>query len=293
MMIIKRYVFVSLICLILFELPLKAQTFEGSDKVHAVVPMLPAQGYVITNNGDSIPGSITGFNRQGSYFLVSVTLNGNSYSAEQCKGFGFYAWYESLGEMRQGQGDWWTTMPHSNIKMKREPAVIVYESVNDPNPKKVRKLFLWKTFDKNGLTLYQSSKIGIGYIKESGSTTRKMTGYKVNVNEDALNLVDSTTFDADYRALNEYKKKNPQSLFEGQAYYETTVKGLAEYWYYGNYQLKMTDGSLTEINGKNYQSHWEYMFKGCPIMAEHFADKDNQKWHRFTDALAIFATSCY
>ena len=283
------YKYLLMVAIAVIPFAVCGQPFESNADIKAY-PEFPAKGYVITQNGDSISGTITDYKKAGGvvgYFIDQVTLDGKVYMAADSKGFGFLARWDKSRILFETQ-----IAPQN----QHEPKTLLrYDSWQDPNPKKNRKVFLWRMVDEKGIVLYQNPQSGYGHIVESSTTTTTLSNIKVETHMENAKLIDidSTTFDKKYEKLNDYKAKQDKAIFQTKAYYNSNTIGGEEDYFYSNYLLVSEDKSLIKLNEKNYESMWPYMFKGCEMVVDYMnTNKNYTKIRKIMRVVDFYTENC-
>lgn len=296
---ISQNVVIIFLCVILADLTAIAQPFEPtydklSGKDNPSYPSWPAQGYVITNSGDSIVGTITKSTKKLGFFLLSITLDNKQYNAIENKSFGFLAYLDNEKHFYR------TNKPpcgSSDLVL----SILRYDSQTDP--KKGKKVFMWKMVDELGLVVYQNPGFGFSHTVESGSITTKMDSVKTGINKNnlKLKLSDLMRYDGfdegnliynDCGELVGYLNKD-KSIFRTDVFSHTIVKGMEEDYFYGAYYLVAEDGGLIKLSKKNYLDQWAYLWKGCKAVDD-FADgkKNYDKIKKFMRLVSVYGQQC-
>jgi hypothetical protein len=273
-------------------------------------PDWPAKGYVITNSGDSISGTITKSSKKFGFFLQSITIDGKEYKAGENKSFGFLAYLES-------EKHYYKT---NNAPCGSIPTILRYDSKTDP--KKGKKVFMWKMVDEPGLIVYQNPGFGFSHTTESGSTRTK-TDHKEVLKQ---KLIDKVSVEVDLGVEKSFGKpttksgkvdlklndvidynrdaiyddcgkiigyKNEKGVFRTDRFSHKTSKGLEEDYFYNAYYLVAKDGSLIKLSKKNYLDQWAYLWKGCKEV-DNFSNgvKNYDKIKKFMRLVSVYAQQC-
>jgi hypothetical protein len=228
------------------------------------------------------------------WFLLSITLDGREYKAENNKAFGFLAYLDNENHFYR------TNKPpcgSSDLVL----SILRYDAQTDP--KKGNKVFMWKMVDEPGLVVYQNPGFGFAHTVESGSITTKVDSIRVRINKENLTpkLSDFINFDGydernliydDCGNLVGYLKKD-KSIFRTDVFSHTIVKGLEEDYYYGAYYLVAADGSLIKLNRKNYKDLWAYLWKGCQAVDDFaMGKKKYDKIKKFMRLVSVYGQQC-
>jgi len=277
------------IALTVIPFALSGQPFESNADIKAY-PEFPAKGYVITQKGDSITGTITDYKKAGGvigYFIDRITLDGKLYTADDSKTFGFLTRWDNSRQLFETQ-----IAPENQHEQK---TLLRYDSRQDPNSKKDRNVFLWKMVDEKGLVLYQNPQSGYGHVVESSTTTSTLSNVKVETHMENAKLIDidSTTFDKKYEKLNDYKAQQNKAIFQTKAYYNSKTTGGEEDYFYSNYFMVLDDNSLIKLNEKNYESMWTNMFKNCSQVIDYMnANKNYTKIRKIMRVVDFYSENC-
>lgn len=260
----------------------------------ASYPTWPAKGYVVTNSGDSITGTITNSSKKFGFFLLSITLDGKEYKAQDNKAFGFLAYLD------KGKHFYRNNKPpcgSSDLVL----SILRYDTQIDPN--KGNKVFMWKMVDEPGLVVYQNPSFSFTHTVESGSITTITDSVKVKVNKEniKLELSDFLGYDGydernlvydDCGNLVGYLNKD-KSIFRTDIFSHSIVKGMEEDYFYDAYYLVAEDGSLIKLNNKNYAEQWSYLWKGCQAVDDFARDKKNyDKIKKFMRLVSVYGQQC-
>ena len=312
--------------------PFKPALDQLSGQYITGYPDWPAEGYVITNSGDSITGTITKSTKKFGFFLQSITLDGNQYNAVENKSFGFLAYLDE-------EKHFYIT---HNAPCESIPSLLRYDTQIDP--KKNKKVFMWKMVDEPGLVVYQNPGFSFTHTVESGSTVTKMDSLKIIFDKEILKakilvekeklkgiiidlaaneileLYKSLNIPLDdiyvQDILNELKAKainttprtpiydncgniigylndGGKSILRTDVFSHPTYKGLEEDYFYNAYYLVAKDGELIKLNKKNYLDQWEYLWKGCKAVDDFVNGKKNyDKIKKFMRLVSLYSQQC-
>ena len=257
-------------------------------------PTWPAKGYVVTNSGDSITGTITKSSKKMGWFLLSITMNDTKFTAEEIKSFGFVAYLDKEKHFYR------TNKPpcgSSDLVL----SILRYDTKIDP--KKGKKVFMWKMVDEPGLVIYQNPGAIFTHSIESGSITKVTDSVKFGINKKNLKLelsdfINIDGFDEgnliydDCGKIVGYLKKD-RSIFRTDVFSHTIVKGMEEDYFYNSYYLVAEDQKLIKLNKKNYMDQWAYLWKGCQAVDDFAMGKKNYvKIKKFMRLVSVYSQQC-
>ena len=298
-----------LICLFVNISSAICQPFKPAlDKLSGYItdyPDWPAEGYVITNSGDSISGTITKSTKKFGFFLQSITLNGKQYKAGENKSFGFLAYLDEEKHFYRTH----------NASCGSLPSLLRFDTQIDP--KKGKKVFMWKMVDEPGLVIYQNPGFSFTHTVESGSTVTKLDSLKVGINKEVtkkiildkialelLKALDVSTFALNVSHTIRYPiyddcgniigyLNDGNSIFKTDNFSHTIVKGMEEDYFYNAYYLVANDGELIKLNKKNYLDQWAYLWKGCKAVDDFSNGKKNyDKIKKFMRLVSVYSQQC-
>jgi len=269
-------------------------------------PDWPAEGYVITNSGDSISGTITKSTKKFGFFLQSIILDGKQYKAGENKSFGFLAYLDEEKHFYRTH----------NASCGSLPSLLRFDTQIDP--KKGKKVFMWKMVDEPGLVVYQNPGFSFTHTVESGSTVTKLDSLKVGINKEviekiildkvALELLKALEVSPNDLTVNHTITRSPiyddcgniigylndgNSIFKTDNFSHTTVNGMEEDYFYNAYYLVANDGELIKLNKKNYLDQWTYLWKGCKAVDDFSNGKKNyDKIKKFMRLVSVYSQQC-
>lgn len=312
--------------------PFKPALDQLSGQYITGYPDWPAEGYVITNSGDSISGTITKSTKKFGFFLQSIILDGNQYNAGENKSFGFLAYLDKEKHFYRTH----------NAPCESIPSLLRYDTKIDP--KKGKKVFMWKMVDEPGLVVYQNPGFSFTHTVESGSTISKMDSIKIIFDKEVLKakillekeklkgiIIDlaaneilelykslDVPLDDVYlvdileelkaKAINTtprtpiydkceniigYLNDGGKSILRTDVFSHPTSKGLEEDYFYNAYYLVAKDGELIKLNKKNYLDQWAYLWKGCKAVDDFSNGKKNyNKIKKFMRLVSLYGQEC-
>lgn len=272
-----------------------AQPFmpKGDEKFQSY-PKWPAKGYVITNAGDSISGTITKSSKNMGRFLQSITMNDTKFTAKKIKSFGFVAYLDKEKHFYR------TNKPPCGSS---DLILSILRFDTRINPKKGNKVFMWKKVDEPGLVIYQNPGSSFTHTIESGTITKVTDSVKLGINKKKLklelsNFINTEGYDKrnliydDCGNIVGYLKKD-KSIFRTDVFSHTIVKGMEEDYFYNSYYLVTKDQGLIKLNRKNYMDQWPYLWKGCQAVDDFAKGKKNYgKIKKFMRLVSIYSQQC-